>query len=433
MTEHTIKLPDVGEGIAEAEITEILVAPGDTVREDQVLAAVMTDKATVEIPSPVAGTVKWVGIEVGKTVAIGSKIFIIEADDALSPSKAAPSPEKKEPVAPAPAFAAEERETQRPAKEPAPAVKPAPAPKVAAVEAAQRPSSSPLHKPLAAPSVRQRARELGLALSSIKGTGPGGRILHEDVEQAAKNPAGLSASHHRGPNTRVDEIQVIGLRRKIAQRMQDTKRRIPHFSYIEEVDVTSLEDLRADINGEKRAERPKLTLLPFIISALVIALRDFPDLNARYDDEKDVLHRYGGVHVGIATQTPNGLMVPVIRHAETLDMWECAREIARLADEARRGSIKREELTGSTITITSLGALGGLATTPVINSPEVSIIGINKIATRPVWRNGHVEPRKIMNLSSSFDHRIVDGWVAAEFIQKLRALLEMPSRILIEV
>ena len=267
----------------------------------------------------------------------------------------------------------------------------------------------------------------------MRGSGPAGRILREDVDaylagggQAQASAQGLA------PNTTVEEIKIIGFRRRIAQRMQDTMRRIPHFSYVEEVDVTDLEALRADINETRKPGRPRLTVLPFLMRALVMALRDFPQMNARFDDSTDTLYRHGGAHIGIAIQTPNGLMVAVVRHAEARIIWDCASEVQRLTDAARSGTITREELTGSTITITSLGALGGIASTPIINSPEVAIVGVNKIAIKPVWRGAAFEPRKIMNLSSSFDHRIIDGWDAAQFIQQLRSLLEAPAKIFME-
>ncbi|MGE5513071.1 MAG: dihydrolipoamide acetyltransferase family protein, partial [Bacteroidota bacterium] len=281
--------------------------------------------------------------------------------------------------------------------------------------------------------VRAHARDHGVDLRFVRGSGPAGRILREDVDAylAGAGQTQLPA-HGLAPNTAVEEIKIIGLRRRIAQRMQDTMRRIPHFSYIEEIDVTDLEALRADVNETRKPSRPRLTVLPFLMRALVMALRDFPQMNARFDDSTDTLHRYGGAHIGIAIQTPNGLMVAVVRHAEARTIWDCASEVQRLTDAARSGTITREELTGSTITITSLGALGGLASTPVINSPEVAIIGVNKIATRPVWRGAAFEPRKIMNLSSSFDHRIIDGWDAAQFIQHLRSLLEAPAKIFME-
>jgi 2-oxoisovalerate dehydrogenase E2 component (dihydrolipoyl transacylase) len=281
--------------------------------------------------------------------------------------------------------------------------------------------------------VRAYARDQGVDLRFVPGSGPASRILREDVDAYIANGG---QTQHVGArltaNTAVEEIKIVGLRRKIAQRLQDTKRRVPHFSYIEEVDVTDLEALRADVNSTKRAERPHLTVLPFLMRALVMALHDFPRMNARFDDTTDTLYRHGGMHIGIAIQTVNGLLVGVVRHAETRTIWDCANEVQRLSDAARAGTVAREDLGGSTITITSLGARGGLASTPVINAPEIAIIGVNKIAIRPVWRGAAFEPRKIMNLSSSFDHRIVDGWDAAEFIQRLRSFLEAPAKIFME-
>jgi 2-oxoisovalerate dehydrogenase E2 component (dihydrolipoyl transacylase) len=293
--------------------------------------------------------------------------------------------------------------------------------------------TKPADRPLAAPAVRAAARDAGVDLRFVTGSGPAGRILREDVEAyLAAGARGPMPTNGLIRNSAVEEIKIIGLRRRIAERLQDTVRRIPHFSYVEEVDVTDLEALRTDVNETRKSGRPRLTVLPFLMRAMVAALRDHPQINARYDDANDMLHRYGGVHIGIATQTPNGLMVPVVQHAEALTIWDCASEIARLSEAARSGTAKREELTGSTITITSLGALGGIVSTPIINSPEVAIVGVNKIAVRPVWRGAAFEPRKIMNLSSSFDHRIVDGWDAAQFIQKLRSLLEAPAKIFME-
>ena len=287
-------------------------------------------------------------------------------------------------------------------------------------------------KPLASPAVRKRAMDAGIKLAYVHGTGPAGRISHDDLDayiSGASVPVGVSRVT---PNLRVDEIKVIGLRRKIAQRMQDAKQRIPHITYVEEVDVTELEKLREHLNANRKEHQPKLTILPFIMKAMVLALKDHPKLSSHYDDSADVLYQYGAAHIGMAAQTPGGLMVPVIRHAETLDVHGLALEAKRLADAARSGEITRDELTGSTITLSSLGRMGGVVSTPVINSPEVAIVGVNKVAVRPVWQDGAFIPRKIMNLSSSFDHRIVDGWDAAEFIQRIRSLLENPATLFME-
>jgi 2-oxoisovalerate dehydrogenase E2 component (dihydrolipoyl transacylase) len=290
---------------------------------------------------------------------------------------------------------------------------------------------------LAAPAVRQRARQLGVELQVLQGSGPSGRVTHSDLDThlvaagggSARTPAPAAVSQEREA---VEEIRIVGIRRKIAERMQEASRRIPHFSYIEEVDVTALEELRLDLNREHAEKRGKLTPLPFIMRAIVRALSAHPEMNARFDDEKGVLQRHAAVHIGIATQTPNGLLVPVVRHAEGRDLWDCSAEAARLAAAAREGKATRAELSGSTITITSLGALGGVASTPVINHPEVAIVGVNRIGERPVVREGQIVARRMMNLSSSFDHRVIDGWNAAAFIQKLKGLLEQPARLFVD-
>jgi 2-oxoisovalerate dehydrogenase E2 component (dihydrolipoyl transacylase) len=295
-------------------------------------------------------------------------------------------------------------------------------------------------KALASPAVRQRARELGIELQVVQGSGPSGRVMHSDLDTHLVAAGGRAANAERVPAAErkpaqpdaVEEIRIVGIRRKIAERMQEAYRRIPHFSYIEEVDVTALEELRHDLNTEHAGKRPKLTPLAFVMRAIVRAVAAHPEINARFDDEKGVLQRHAAVHIGIATQTPNGLLVPVVRHAEARDLWDCAAEAARLAAEAREGKATRSELTGSTITITSLGALGGLASTPIINYPEVAIVGVNRIAERPVVRDGQIAVRKMMNLSSSFDHRVIDGWNAAAFIQKLKHFLEQPATLFVE-
>ncbi|MBN9260375.1 MAG: branched-chain alpha-keto acid dehydrogenase subunit E2 [Alphaproteobacteria bacterium 64-6] len=444
MVERIITLPDVGEGVAEAEIVEVPVKVGDPVREGETLVSVMTDKATVEIPSPVEGRVAWIGPEIGQKVAVGSELVKLEvAGDAGAPKREVSARERPTSTGSATRDASahaaalpsgEEAVSKGPARPPIPAPPSAPArPREAARTAPPTAPAKPPDRPLAAPAVRAYARDAGVDLRFVTGTGPAGRILREDVDAyLATGARGSESARGLARNTAVEEIKIIGLRRRIAERLQDTMRRIPHFSYVEEVDVTDLEALRADVNETRKSGRPRLTMLPFLMRAMVAALREHPGLNARFDDTNDTLHRYGGVHIGIAVQTPNGLMVPVVQHAEALTIWDCASEVARLSEAARSGTAKREELTGSTITITSLGALGGIVSTPVINSPEVAIVGVNKIAMRPVWRGAAFEPRKIMNLSSSFDHRIVDGWDAAQFIQTLRALLEAPAKIFME-
>ena len=438
---HKIQMPDVGEGITEAEIVEWNVKPGDMVKEDDVLAAVMTDKATVEIPCPVVGKVLELTGEIGEMTAVGSVIIALEVDGEGNEAEISAA-EAKHAKAEVPAPAAKNKMEAAPESEQAPAPKaaPAPAPKVATV---QRPAVSQSasagapraagEKPLAAPAVRKRAMDAGVKLAYVHGTGPAGRISHDDLDayiSGASAPIGGTA--RTTPNTRVEEIKVIGLRRKIAQRMQDAKQRIPHITYVEEVDVTELEKLREHLNANRKEHQPKLTVLPFTMKAMVIAMKENPKLSSHYDDGADMLYQYGATHIGMAAQTPGGLMVPVIKHAETMDVHGLALEAKRLADAARDGSISREELTGSTITLTSLGRMGGVVSTPVINSPEVAIVGVNKVAVRPVWQDGGFVPRKIMNLSSSFDHRIVDGWDAAEFIQRIRGLLENPATLFME-
>jgi len=436
---HIIKMPDIGEGIAEVELVAWHVKPGDEVREDQVVADVMTDKATVEIPSPVHGRVQSLGGAVGEVMAVGSELIRLEvegagnvqASAAVAVSNAAHPPARPSAVVPpapraeaavAPAVAVETTHVRIPADS-----MPRNAP---AAGAAPR---APGERPLASPAVRHRAWELGVELQFIPGSGPAGRITHADIDaylvtrgqpQAA---AGIWVERH-------DEevVPVVGLRRRIAQKMQEAKRRIPHFSYVEEVDVTELESLRAQLNGHYGGTRGKLTVLPLLARALVLALREFPQINARYDDDAGVVTRFGAVHLGIAAQTDNGLVVPVLRHAEARDLWSIGTEISRLAEAARMGKATREELSGSTLTITSLGALGGIVTTPVINHPEVAIVGVNRIVERPVYRQQQVVPRLLMNLSSSFDHRVVDGMDAARFIQAVRALLESPALLLAE-
>lgn len=432
MGEHVIKLPDVGEGVAEAELVEWHVKVGDLVREDTVLAAVMTDKATVEIPSPVDGEILWLGAEIGDTVAIGSPIVRLKvAGEGNVKAAAVEAPEMKaaaEPAEAKPAPAAP-KPAARPTEAPKPAVSaPKPA-RPAPVSGAPRPGGE---KPLASPAVRLRAKEAGIDLRQVPGSGPAGRISHEDIEaflargpQAAR-PTGLA------PKDGVEDIKVVGLRRKIAEKMSIAKSRIPHITYVEEVDVTALEELRATLNKEKRGDRAKLTLLPFLMRAMVKAIAEQPSLNALFDDEAGVIHQHQGIHIGIAAQTPNGLVVPVVKHAEARDLWDCAAEVNRLADAAKAGTASREELSGSTITITSLGAMGGVATTPVINYPEVAIVGVNKMMVRPVWDGTQFIPRKMMNLSSSFDHRVIDGWNAAVFVQRIKALLETPALIFMD-
>ena len=433
---YVIRTPDIGEGIAEVELVNWLVQPGDLVAESQHLADVMTDKATVEVPSPVAGTVLALGCGVGQVVAVGAELVRLEVEgEGNLKENSAPAPVHKE--IEATVSVAKEAPAATPAPAPRPAPASAPAPATARSGAAAHPAASARkegERPLASPAVRRRALDMGVELRYVHGSGPAGRITHEDLDAYA---AGGGQAPGQGASPYVERhgeeaVPVIGLRRKIAQKMQEAKRRIPHFSYVEEVDVTELEQLRQQLNRIHGATRGKLTLLPFLARAMVLALRDFPQINARFDDEAGVVTRHAAVHLGVATQTDGGLMVPVLRHAEALDLWACAAGIARVAEGARSGKAPREELSGSTITLTSLGALGGIASTPVINHPEVAIVGVNRMVERPMLRNGQVVARQLMNLSSSFDHRVVDGMDAARFIQTMRALLETPALLFVE-
>ncbi len=418
MGRYVFKLPDVGEGTAAAEIVAWHVKVGDAIEEDDRLVDVMTDKATVEMTSPVKGVVMSRHGEPGEMVTVGAPLVELEVEGAGNVN-------------------GQDRAAKAPSAELAPSVSLDRTPPSAhAGLEARGPSgarSMKGDKPLASPAVRRRADELGIRLQYVPGTGPAGRITQADLDAfvgSTQTPNAGRSAH--GVREGVEEIKIIGLRRKIAEKMQESKRRIPHFAYVEEIDMTELKSLRAHLNANRRAGQPKLTLLPFLIRGLVRLLPGYPQINSRFDDEAGIVHRYKAVHIGIATQTANGLMVPVVRHAETLDIWQAASEVARLAQAAREGNAARDELSGSTITITSLGALGGVATTPVINHPEVAIIGPNAIRERPVVREGQIVVRKMMNLSSSFDHRVVDGYDAAEFIQKFKRSLEQPATLLME-
>jgi len=410
MTLHTIRMPDIGEGIAEVEVVEWRVQPGDRVAEDQVLCDVMTDKAAVEIPSPVAGRVAELGGEIGQMLPVGAMLIRIE-------DEAAETAETAEPAAPEPA--------------PAPAARPAAASVSPSAPVSPSPAqplrTSPSPRILAAPAVRQRARELGVDLTRLRGSGPDGRILHADLDASraggAPAPAATDATRQQ---------KIIGLRRRIAQKMQESKRHIPHFTYVEEVDVTEMVALRDELNRRYAASRGELSPLAFVVRAVVRAVPEFPQVNARFDDEAGVLTLHEAVHLGVATQTDAGLMVPVLRQAQTLDLWACTAAIERLAASARAGTAVREDLSGSTITVTSLGKLGGIVSTPVINYPEVAIVGVNRIVARPVVRDATMQVRQMMNLSSSFDHRVVDGAVAAAYIQRVRQLLEHPATLFVD-
>jgi 2-oxoisovalerate dehydrogenase E2 component (dihydrolipoyl transacylase) len=415
MARFTFRLPDIGEGIAEAEVVAWHVKVGDRVEEDAGIADMMTDKATVEMESPVSGVIVEIAGEVGDMIPIGSALVIIEIDD-----DGAEIPVEEQLDAENPDAETVERVEAVPevvqaavpiaAKEPAPIAVPT-APRAVEHEAV-----------LASPAVRARAKDLGVDLGLVKAR-EGGRVRHGDLDAYLSYTQGYSAG---GKTARADEpIKVIGMRRRIAENMAASKRNIPHFTYVDEFDVTALEAMRSDLNAN-RGSRPKLTMLPLLIVAICKAIPEFPMINARYDDEAGIVTRSGAVHLGMATQTDAGLMVPVIRNADSMNVWQLAAEIVRLADAARSGKAKSEELSGSTLTVTSLGPLGGIATTPVINRPEVAIIGPNKIVERPVIRNGEIAVAKLMNLSISCDHRVVDGWDAASFVQAIRKFVETP-------
>jgi len=392
MARYVFRLPDIGEGVAEAEIAAWHVKVGDVVGEEQALADVLTDKATVEMTAPVAGRVLAIHGDVGEMLAVGAPLAEFETGET--------------------AVAAEE-EAEAPA---------APPPEAPPPPATDRPSV------LAAPATRAKAAAAGVALEGVQGSGPGGRITPADLDRHVRAQAGAAPT---APSDGVEEIRIVGLRRQIAERMLEAKRTIPHFGYVEELDLTDLERLRQSLNGEPAADRPHLTLLPFLMLAVVRAVRAFPNVNARYDHDTGVLRRHDAVHIGVAAHTPAGLMVPVVRHAEARDLWGCARELGRLAEAARSGAIRREELSGSTITLTSLGPLGGVAAMPIINAPEVAILAPNRLVDRPVVVAGQVTVRKMMNLSSAFDHRIVDGRDAAAFVQAIKRDLETPARLFV--
>lgn len=502
---HIIKMPDIGEGIAEVELVEWHVAEGDSVVEDQVLADVMTDKATVQVPSPVHGKVLGLGGKVGEVMAVGSELVRLEVEGegnehlhsgksrrpaaAATASGSASSEHSvrvgqsddgtpgKDGGSSANAPAGHGRDSDKAGETSAPhenrpghrAAGQVPSSgqeqqgqgqadsgsnqptarsdanhssaltgarsATASAAGSGMPARPDREKPLASPAVRKRAWDLGIELQYVAGSGAAGQITHGDLDLYVEQGAKANAAARPSAYTRRDDEQdvpVVGLRRRIAEKMQESKRRIPHFSYVEEIDVTELEALRQKLNAQWGAERGKLTLLPLLARAIINALREFPQINARYDDEAGVVQRYGAVHLGIAAQTAAGLMVPVVRHAEALDLWACGAEINRLAEATRAGKAARDELSGSTITISSLGPLGGIVSTPVINRPEVAIVGVNRMVERPMIVGGAVVARKMMNLSSSFDHRVVDGMDAAQFIQRVRGYLECPAMLFIE-
>jgi 2-oxoisovalerate dehydrogenase E2 component (dihydrolipoyl transacylase) len=412
MRQYVFKMPDLGEGTVDAEIVAWHAKPGDAVTEDQLVVEVMTDKAAVEVPAPVSGRVVSITGAPGDKVAVGSPLIVFDVGEGT----AAEAPARAAASAPVPGAA------------PAPTPAPHPATAPVAVTAPVPPARQ--GRVMASPANRRRAHEAGIDLSTVVGSGPGGRILRDDLP-AASRPAVQPAPARTDVSAETSEIKVIGLRRLIAERMSEAKRNIPHFAYVEEVDVTELESLREHLNLSRPADVASLSYLPLVVMALARVLESFPQCNVLYDAERGVLVRHRAVHAGIATQTPEGLKVPVVRNAQSLGLWELAAEIRRLAHRARSNTATRDELVGSTITVTSLGKLGGIASTPIINAPEVAIVGLNKAVERPVVRHGAVAVRRIMNLSSSFDHRFVDGYDAAAMIQALKELLEHPATIFI--
>lgn len=408
MAEFIFKMPDIGEGVTEAEIVTWYVKVGDKVEEDASICDAMTDKATVELTAPVAGVITQVGCEDGEIMAIGAALVVFDTDaDAAAPEAAAqPEPKKK-------------KETAKTAK-PAPKPKPVSAPAVTA-----RPSA----KPLASPAVRKAAMDLGIDLSRVPPSGKTGNVTHEDLKSYQDAPAMMSNYAKRTGGT---DIKITGMRRVISERMSEAKKRIPHFTFVEQIDMTNLEELRAHLNTTKPERQPKLTLIPFFARAIVKAAQHWPQCNATFDDDAGIVTQHNAVHLGMAAQTPNGLMVPVLRHAESLDIWQTAIEISRLGNLAKTGSIDASELSGSTITLTSLGKLAGVTATPVINRPEVGILCPNKIIETPVVKNGQITIRKMMNFSSSFDHRVVDGFHAAEMIGYIKDCLEHPATLFLD-
>ena len=411
---HVFKLPDIGEGVVEGEVVQWHVSVGDAVKEDDPIVDVMTDKATVTIPSPVSGVVSSLNGEAGDMIAVGSALVEFDSEDTLPAAGpvAAAEPEVEAASEPEP-----EPETE-PASEPDP--EPAPAP------------AAPSGRALASPALRRRAREAGIDIAQISGSGPSGRIRNADLDAfiaADGSVTGTEPTAQSAKRTDVTEVKVVGLRRKIAEQMTISKTRIAHFSYFEEADVTELETLRRTLNASRDVTQPKLTYLPFIMLALSKIMPDHPECNAIYDDQAGVVMRHGAVHIGIATQTERGLYVPVVKHVEAMDAWQAAEEMQRVAGAARDGTASLDDLTGSTFTITSLGRDGGLGATPIINHPEVAILGVHKAREMPVVRDGQIVVRRIMNLSSSFDHRVVDGADGAALIQHLKRMLENPALI----
>jgi 2-oxoisovalerate dehydrogenase E2 component (dihydrolipoyl transacylase) len=420
MSRHVVKLPDLGEGTVSSEIVAWHVKVGDHVAEDQAMVEMSTDKAVVDMPAPVAGRVVSLGGQPGDHIAVGAELIVLETDGGAA---AVEAPQKSE----------------APKKEAAPAPKEKAAGSHLSLVPAPAKAAPRSGRVLASPATRRRARESGIDLATVVGSGRDGRIQRQDLDAAISNQtqqapgtAGRSGGATRQPRTETEEIRILGVRRVSAQRVAESKRNIPHFAYVEEVDITELERLRRHLNSKQPQGAPSYTYLPFLGMALIRVIERFPKCNARYDAERNVLVQHRGVHLGVATQTGDGLKVPVVHHSETLSLSELAAQIRRVAQAARDGTASRSELSGSTITITSLGRLGGIVSTPIINAPEVAIIGVNKAIERPVVQHGQIAVRLMMNLSSSFDHRFIDGYDAAEIVQALKEMLEQPATIFIE-
>lgn len=402
MSEYKFKMPDIGEGVVEAEIVAWHVAVGDVVEEDTPIADAMTDKATVELTAPVTGTVTSIGCAEGEILAIGADLIIFATDGSVASVEDTPTPKKT---------------TPKPSKPSTTPITP--------------PSAKAGTKPLASPAVRKSALDQDIDLSHVMPTGKAGQITHEDLNNFKQNGSATGTSLY-AKKSGTTEIKIIGMRRVISERMSESKRRIPHFSYVEAIDMTEVEALRTHLNATRTEDKPKLTLLPFFVRAIVKACVLWPQCNATFDDDAGIVTQHHAVNLGIAAQTPNGLMVPVIHNAESLDIWQCAREISRLGEAAKTGTITASGLSDGTLTLTSLGKLGGIVTTPVINRPQVGILGPNKIVDTPVIINGQMVVRKMMNFSSSFDHRVVDGIHAAEMIQYIKGLLEHPATLFLD-
>jgi 2-oxoisovalerate dehydrogenase E2 component (dihydrolipoyl transacylase) len=402
MTSYSFKLPDLGEGMIESEIVEWQVQIGEWVDADQPVVDMMTDKATIEITAPVSGRVVSLAGDPGDMISVGGELMVFDTDSDTRPQTLIENDSKT---------------TKLPTAE--------------AVQDDVQEQTAPLKKPLTSPAIRRLAREHNIDLTQLSGTGPNGRITRNDIDRALNKDDQSQIRKQELKQGVKREIKVIGLRRKIAEQMSLSVSHIPHFTYVEEIDITELELLRKQLNSTRGQSQPKLTYIPFFMLVLVKVLKDFPQCNARFDDDNQIITQYDDVHIGIATQTDNGLMVPVVKHAEALDLWNCAEEVRRVTEDARSGKANKTDLGGSTITISSLGALGGITTTPIINYPEVAVIGVNKANEKPTIVNGTVTRRLIMNLSSSFDHRVVDGYDAARMIQAMKLLIECPALIFI--